>query len=126
MFLKPLLDVPTGPWKLRNARSGLLLAEKLETAFDSKTRRRGLLGRHGLEAGAALIIAPCNSIHTFFMKFAIDAVFVGRSGRVTKICSALPAWRIGVCWNSFAVIELAAGAAARADTRVGDDLQIVR
>ena len=126
MFLNPLLNAPQTPWTLRNARSGLVVAQKLEAAFDSKARRRGLLGRKGLDTGAALIIAPCNSIHTFFMKFAIDAVFVGRNGRVEKVYPVLPPWRIGFSWNAFAVIELQAGAAARADTRVGDDLQIVR
>ena len=126
MFLRPLLDAPEAPWTLRNARSGLVLADRLEPAFDSTARRRGLLGRQELDVGAALIIAPCNSIHTFFMKFAIDVIFVGREGRVAKICPALPAWRIGVSWKSFAAIELAAGGAARADTRVGDDLLVVR
>jgi uncharacterized membrane protein (UPF0127 family) len=126
MFLEPLLRTPEAPWMLRNTRSELVLAGKLETAFDSKTRRKGLLGRHGLDAGAALIIAPCNSIHTFFMKFAIDVVFATRDGRVTKLHTALPPWRIGLSWKSFAVIELPAGAAGRADTRVGDDLEVVR
>jgi uncharacterized membrane protein (UPF0127 family) len=126
MFLKPLLDLPAARWVLRNTRSGLVLAEKLETAFDSRTRRRGLLRRQGLDAGAALVIAPCNSIHTFFMKFAIDVVFVTRDGRVAKLCTALPPWRIGISWKSFAVVELPAGAAGRADTRVGDDLEVVR
>ncbi len=126
MFLKPLLDEPEVPWTLRNARSALVVARKLEPAFDSKARRRGLLGREALDAGAALIIAPCNSIPTFFMKFAIDAVFVGRNGRVEKVYRALPPWRIGFSWKAFAVIELPAGAAAQADTGVGDDLQIVR
>jgi uncharacterized membrane protein (UPF0127 family) len=126
MFLKPLLDRREAPWMLHNTRSGLVLAEKLETAFDSKTRRRGLLGRQGLDAGAALIIAPCNSIHTFFMKFAIDVVFVTRDGRVAKVYTALPPWRIAISWKSFAVIELPAGAAGRAETRVEDDLEVVR
>jgi uncharacterized membrane protein (UPF0127 family) len=126
MFLEPLLHTRETPWVFRNTRSGLVLAEKLETAFDSKTRRRGLLGRQGLDAGAALVIAPCNSIHTFFMKFAIDVVFVTRDGRVAKLYTALPPWRIGVSWRSFAVIELPAGAAGRADTRVGDNLEVVR
>jgi hypothetical protein len=126
MFLKPLLNAPEAPWTLRNARSGLVVARRLEPAFDSKSRRRGLLGRKALDAGAALIIAPCNSIHTFFMKFAIDAVFVGRDGRVEKVYAALPPWRMGFSWNAFAVIELPAGTAAEADTRTGDDLEIVR
>jgi uncharacterized membrane protein (UPF0127 family) len=60
------------------------------------------------------------------MKFAIDAVFVRRDGRVAKIYEALPAWRVGVSWNSFAVIELPPETATRTGTRVGDELQIVR
>ena len=126
MFLRPLLDAPEAPWTLRNARSGLVLADRLEPAFDSTARRRGLLGRQGLDAGAALIIAPCNSIHTFFMKFAIDVVFVSRDGQVTKLRTALQPWRVGISWKSFAVIELSAGTIARAETRVGDVLQVVR
>ena len=126
MFLQPLLDTPDVQWTLQNARSGVVLAQKLEPAFDSETRRRGLLGRHTLDAGAALIIAPCNSIHTFFMRFAIDVVFVGRDGRVAKTYEALPAWRIGFSWNAFAVIELPAATVGRTDTQVGDILQIVR
>ena len=89
MFLKPLLDMPEAPWALLNARSGLPLARKLEAAFESRARRRGLLGQERMDAGVALIIAPCNTIHTFFMKFAIDAVFVRRDGRVAKICSKI-------------------------------------
>ena len=126
MFLKPLLDTSEAAWTLRNARSGMVLAEKLETAFESAVRRRGLLGRSGLDTGTALIIAPCNSIHTFFMKFAIDAVFVSRDGRVRKVYSALPPWRIGFSWNAFAVIELRSSGAARAGTRIGDILEITR
>jgi len=126
MFLTPLLDLPTAPWKLRNVRSGLVLADRLETAFDSTARRRGLLGRQGLEAGTAVIIAPCNSIHTFFMRFAIDVVFVSRDGRVANLRTALKPWRVGISWKSFAVIELSAGTIARAETRVGDVLQVVR
>ena len=46
-----------------------------------RDRRKGLLGRSGLEPASALIIAPCFSIHTMFMRFDIDAVFVDEDGR---------------------------------------------
>lgn len=126
MFVKPLLDAPELPWTLRNTRNGLVLAQHIEAAFDSTTRRQGLLGREGLDAGAALIIAPSNSIHTFFMKFAIDTVFAARDGRVVKVCQSLPPWRIAIAWKAFAVVELPADTITRTGTQVGDSLQIVR
>ena len=126
MFLNPLLDDPQAPWTLKNLRTGAVIAGRLEAAFDSKTRRRGLLGRQGLPAGSAMIIAPCSSIHTFFMKFPIDVVFAGRDGRVVKVYDELPAWRVGFGWKSFAAIELPAGTLRPTETRPGDFLQIVR
>ena len=66
---------------LRNERTGLVVAATLEPAFDSASRKRGLLGRDGLAAGHALIIAPSNMVHTFFMRFPIDILIVSRGGR---------------------------------------------
>jgi uncharacterized membrane protein (UPF0127 family) len=101
-----------------------LLASTLEPAFDSKSRNKGLLGRGHLEAGSALIIAPCSSIHMFFMKFPIDVIFAARDGRILKIRQVRP-WRIALKRGAFTAIELPAGAAALADTRQGDRLEIV-
>jgi uncharacterized membrane protein (UPF0127 family) len=97
-----------------------VLAVEIEPAFDSKSRNRGLLGRARLDEGSALILAPCSSIHTFFMRFAIDVLFVRKDGRVVKMYSALPAWRIAFALGAFAAIELPAGRAAASDTRSGD------
>ena len=105
---------------LRNTRNGLVLAERLEAAFDSKNRRKGLLGREGLDAGTALVIAPSNAVHTFFMRFPIDVLFVRRNGQVIKVTEGLPANRIAVSFGAFAVVEVAAGGAARADVLAGD------
>ena len=126
MFLKPLLDAPQAPWTLQNLSTGAVLARHLEPAFDSRTRRRGLLGRQGLAAGSAMILAPCNSIHTFFMRFPIDVVFAARDGRVVKLRHAMPARRLAFNWKAFAVIELPAGALQPSRTTTGDFLQIVR
>jgi uncharacterized protein len=73
-----------------------------------------------------MIIAPCSSIHTFFMRFPIDVVFAGRDGRVVKVYHDLPAWRVGFAWKGFAVIELPAGTLRPSETRPGDLLQIAR
>ena len=113
------------PLVLRYRRNGQLLASTLEPALDSKSRNRGLLGRDCFEAGSALIIAPCSSIHMFFMKFPIDVVFTTRDGKVLKVVSQVRPWRIAMKTGAFTAIELPAGAAALADTQPGDVLEIV-
>jgi uncharacterized membrane protein (UPF0127 family) len=123
-FLAAILRAPQGEYGLVNIRTGEVLAAQIEPAFDSRSRRRGLLGRDKLDAGTALIIAPCNGIHTFFMRFAIDVVFAARDGRVLKTYSALPPWRIGFAVGAFAAIELPAGTLSRCDATRGDRLRL--
>jgi hypothetical protein len=101
------------------------VATVLELASESASRNRGLLGRSGLRPENAFILAPANFVHTFFMRFAIDLLFVARDGRVLKIRRAVPAWRIAGQLRAFAVIELAAGALHRSGTQAGDVLTIV-
>jgi uncharacterized membrane protein (UPF0127 family) len=124
-FLAPLLQRPLPPLVLRHAASGAIVADKLEGAFDSTSRRKGLLGRDGLPAGTALIIAPSNAVHTFSMRFPIDVVFVRRTGQVVKIRAAMPRARIAAALTAFAVIELPAGAAGAVGLGRGDFLEIV-
>jgi uncharacterized membrane protein (UPF0127 family) len=93
----------------------------VEGAFDTRTRRRGLLGRDGL-AESALVIAPCKLVHTFFMRFAIDTVFVDREGFVLRVRHNMRPNRLSGAWGAFATIELPAGQARRADVRAGDRL----
>jgi uncharacterized membrane protein (UPF0127 family) len=100
------------------------VATRVETAFSSADRKRGLLGRDGLEPGHALVIAPTNLVHTFAMRFPIDILFVARDGRVLKVSSAVPPRRIAGSLRGFAVIEMAAGEASRSDTRVGDLVEV--
>lgn len=108
-FLTPLLNDPTGHYQLVNATSGAVLATTLITAFDSASRNRGLLKHTSLEPGTAMIIAPCSSVHTFFMKFPIDVVFVRKNGQVLKVRRSVPAWRFAASFTAFAAIEMAAG-----------------
>lgn len=122
-FLSPLAKQPDASFALRNARTGERLAEHLEPAFDRDTRNRGLLGRDALVPGAALILAPCSSVHTWFMRFAIDLLFVSRDGTVKKVRTAVPPWRIAFSWGVLAVIELPAGTIG--DCRPGDTLEVI-
>jgi len=96
----------------------------LELAADSASRNRGLLGRDSLARENALILAPASFVHTFFMRFPIDVLFVSRDGRVLKAKHALPARRITGSVRAFAVIELAAGRVDQSQTLVGDHLSI--
>jgi uncharacterized membrane protein (UPF0127 family) len=121
-FLNPLLRAPGIEHVLENATTGEVVARHLLTAFDSKDRRQGLLGRDSLPESTAILIAPSNAVHTFFMRFAIDIAFVARDGRVIKVRSSVPPWRIAVAVRAFAVVELAAGALARSRTGRGDTL----
>ena len=92
-------------------QSGRVLVPVLEMAIDSASRKKGLLGRESLPEVVALVIAPTNAVHTFFMRFPIDIVFVARDGRVVKVRRAVPAWRMAAAWGGYAVVELAAGGA---------------
>jgi uncharacterized membrane protein (UPF0127 family) len=123
-FLDPLLRPGGSSLALTNTRHNRLVARTLLTAFDSESRRRGLLRHDFLPEDSALIIAPSNAIHTFSMRFIIDVAFVGKDGRVIKLRRDMPPRRIAAAWRAFAVIELAAGALARTDTQRGDTLQI--
>jgi uncharacterized protein len=123
-WLSPLVSEPAARFRLVNAGSGAVIADNVAGAFDSETRRRGLLGRDGMAAGEALIIAPTNAIHTFFMRFDIDVAFVARDGRVVKVSAGLRPWRMAAAFRAHGVVEMPAGAFAASATKAGDTLKL--
>lgn len=125
MFLSPLVDHPADAWILVNARNERPIALTLEAAFDSKSRNKGLLGRTEMPRDTALILAPCSSIHTFFMKFAIDVAFLNKQGVIVHSVHALRPWRISLSARAYAVVELPSGVLAATDTRRDDSLRLV-
>jgi hypothetical protein len=108
---------------LTNARNDRVVAHTLLRAFDSASRRKVCSTRFPGE-GSALVIAPTNAIHTFFMRFAIDVAFVAKDGRVLKVRRAMPPWRMSAAWARVCVVELAAGALDRAGVQPGDLLRV--
>jgi uncharacterized protein len=124
-FLSGALGAGARHYSLQHVRSGRLLASRVELAVDSQSRRKGLLGRDTFDPGSALIIAPCGAIHTFFMRFAIDVVFVARDGRVLKTYAAVPRRRIAFSLAAFAAIEFPAGAISTLDVTPGDIVRLV-
>ena len=123
-FLSPLLQTGRPPLILTNTRNKRIVAGTLLTAFDSASRRKGLLDHASLAEGSAMIIAPTSAIHTFAMRFVIDVIFVSKDGRGLKVKTAVKPRRIAAAWRAFAVVELPAGAIDQSDTRAGDRLQL--
>jgi uncharacterized protein len=109
---------------LINRRTSRVLAVLTELAADRRSRRRGLLGREGLPQSSALLLVPCQAIHTWFMRFPIDVLFVDRGGRVLKTCPDVRPWKIRACPAATGVVELPAGVIERTETRVGDAIDL--
>jgi uncharacterized protein len=87
-------------------------------------RMRGLLGRRSLDGDEGILLRPAGSVHTFFMRFPIDVVFLDRELRVVGIEPELRPWRTAGRRGAKAVVELAAGECARRDVVVGDRLAV--
>ncbi len=109
---------------MRNLSRGTVLGDAIDVADTSRKRRVGLLRHEGLGAGEGLWIVPCESVHTFFMKFAIDLVYVDRKKRVRKVRRAVPPWRLSICFSAHSILELPAGTIERTSTQPGDELSI--
>ena len=103
--------------------SGAVLASDVRTAKTLWTRFWGLMGRSRLAQGEALLIDPCYSVHTFFMRFPIDVLFLDGDNRVVKVAGDLKPYRFAVGRGARRVLEAAAGSAARAGVRAGDQLE---
>jgi hypothetical protein len=104
--------------------NGKVVCDRCTLARDTYSRMVGLLGRTGLAQGEGLLLQPAGSIHTFFMRFPIDAVFLDRERRVVRIAACVKPWRAAVARRSRAVLELAAGEAARVGLQPGNVLQL--
>jgi hypothetical protein len=105
---------------LMNERTHQAVATRVEIAATRTARRRGLLGRDGLEQASAMLLAPCSSVHTIGMRFPIDVLFVDRQGYAVKIVRNLRPWRIALASGGQAVVEMAAGSLAGESVQVGD------
>ena len=101
---------------------GRVVCERCLLADSPFERMRGLLGRDSLAPGEGMLFRPAGSIHMFFMRFAIDAIFCDRDLRVIDVVRGLRPWRVAARRHAKVVIEVAEGAAA--DVRPGDTLSL--
>jgi len=100
------------------------VCERCRVADRPFARMRGLLGRADLPAGEGILLRPAASVHTWFMRFPIDVVFLDRELRVTKVVSRLRPWRIASGRGARAVLELSAGECERRGVTAGQRLSL--
>ncbi len=115
--------VHQGPQQVMNSTRGTVLATRLEIAGTGGSRRKGLLGRESLLSGEGLWIKPCESVHTFFMRFAIDLVYLDRELCVRKVRSNVRPWRMSACLSARSVLELPVGVISASGTERGDTVE---
>jgi len=109
---------------VRNLTRNTVLADAADVANTSETRRTGLLKHDHLGPGEGLWIIPCESVHSFFMKFAIDLVYLDRKKKVKKVRHRMAPWRLSACLTAHSILELPAGVVAATGTQPGDQLEI--
>jgi uncharacterized membrane protein (UPF0127 family) len=109
---------------LHRTGTGDCIAGPLEVAQTEWQRMVGLLGRDDLPRGRGMVLEDCFAIHTFFMRFAIDVIYVDRAMRVRKVIQGLKPWRMSASLGAAAVIELGAGTLDGSDVATGDALEL--
>ena len=107
---------------VRNLTKETILADRAGLATTPEARNRGLLKHTSLERGDGLWISPTQAIHMFFMKFALDVVYLDRKLKVVKTLTNLKPWRISACFSAHSVLELPVGVIEASRTERGDQL----
>jgi hypothetical protein len=110
--------------RVRNLTKNTLLADRADIADTSATRNKGLLKHTGLADGEGLWIVPCEGVHSFFMKFAIDVVFINKKRVVTKLRPNMVKSRIAFSVRAHSTLELPVGMIQKSQTAVGDQLDL--
>jgi uncharacterized protein len=103
-----------------------VVCERCAVAHSPLSRLKGLLGRSELPRGEGLLIRPAFAIHTWFMRFPIDAVFLDGDLRVLAAAADLKPWRGAARRGASAVLELAGGEYSRRGLRLGDRLEVLQ
>lgn len=107
---------------VRNQTRNTVLADAADIADTASKRKTGLLKHERLEAGKGMWIVPCEAVHSFFMKFPIDVVYIDRKHKVRKTRANLAPWRISGCLVAHSVLELPVGTIEATGTQAGDQL----
>ena len=108
------------------ASSHKVLAENTRVADQFWSRFKGLLGTQELKTGEALLLVPCNSIHTFGMAFPIDALFLDHENKIIYMLEVLAPWKMSkIVWKAKKVLELPAHTIQNTSLQLGEELLFV-
>ena len=107
-----------------NLNKGTVIAQQARLASSLGQRMKGLLGQDSLSTNEALVLKPCSSIHTFFMRFSIDVLFLDKNMQIIRLFRNMPPNRLSpIVWGSKIAIELPAGKTSQTNTQVGDIIE---
>jgi uncharacterized protein len=121
-----VIDIVLMTWKAINLRRNNNLSQRLTIANTFWSSLRGLLGKEHLSEGDGLLLIPCQSVHTMFMRFPIDVIFLDKEGQVIHLIEKMTPWRVSRhLIKARSVLEVPAGTIARTDTHQGDFIKIV-
>ena len=109
---------------LINVQRKTVLSDHCHFANTVAKRMVGLLNRKSLAPGEGLLLDRCYGIHTFFMRFPIDVLFLDKDYRIMRAVPALPPWRTCVVKKAVYVLELPVGTIERTQTTAGDQIQL--
>lgn len=123
LFAARHCDAPQTRLRILNLTRNSELANAVEVAASGSKRNKGLLGRTELAEGEGLWIVPCEAVHTFWMRFSIDLVYLDRQKRIKKLVRDVPPWRLSGCLTAHSVVEIPAGTIRRTQTELGDEIQ---
>jgi uncharacterized protein len=113
--------------KIINQTQGTVIAQKSGIADNFLTRLIGLLNRKSLNSDEGLYITPCNSIHSWFMRFIFDAIFIDENMQVIHIINKMPSFKFSpIIKGAKGVIELPAGKTSETKTQLGDIIGFVK
>jgi uncharacterized membrane protein (UPF0127 family) len=112
-------------YRVTNVTREAVLADASDKVDTPVRRGIGLIGKKGLPPGGGLIIQPCNSVVSFFMRFPIDVVFLDKDGMVCHVIRSMVPWRTSkIVKQSKMVVELPAGTVEKTGTDLGDRVTI--
>jgi len=110
--------------KIRNITRNTIIAANAEVARSGAKRSEGLLGRKGLGPGEGMWITPCEAVHTFFMQFPIDLIYLDRKHCIKKVRSNVGPWRLSACLSAHSIIELPSGTIRDSQSQPGDLVEV--
>jgi len=109
--------------QVSNLTRNSVLASRMEVADNAAKRNKGLLGRESLHPGEGLWIVPCEAVHTFWMRFPIDLIYLDKKKGIRKLRSEVRPWRLSACFSAHSVLELPSGTIRETRTELGDTLE---